>query len=437
MEKEETIIVEKDGHKVSITPNHRQKNGTIYKSYIVRTTILGERKAQTASTLEKAQKIASSLIGQLKAKGGVVATYTPQQVAVIESALDTVTKAKVTLTQAVNGYVEAAQYLPTGVSLTEAVRGYAAKLARETIKPITVAKLVEKYKESIKGTSDVHQRTIGPRLDRAAEHFKCNISDITAGHVDEWLKSLPVGPLTRNHHRVALASLMRYAQVHDHLQDGLTAADKVKPSKKQEKAIEAYTPAEAYYLAANIEERWQAYVALGLFAGIRPQEILNLQWEDIKADHIEIRASGSKVGMRRIVPMLPALSAWLKTHKEDKGPVCPVFKGGDISRQQSLSKAMRATVAAAVEESQAPGASKTAKELGTMKVIFDGLRHSFISYRLAIVKDFPQVAMEAGNSVEIIQRHYNKRATEAEAKTFFALIPPKKKQANVYDFAAA
>ena len=39
------------------------------------------------------------------------------------------------------------------------------------------------------------------------------------------------------------------------------------------------------------------------------------------------------------------------------------------------------------------------------------------------MKDFPQVAMEAGNSVEIIQRHYNKRATEKEAKTFFALVP--------------
>jgi len=52
------------------------------------------------------------------------------------------------------------------------------------------------------------------------------------------------------------------------------------------------------------------------------------------------------------------------------------------------------------------------------------------------VKDFPQVAMEAGNSIEVIQSHYNKRATEKVAKTFFALIPQEKK-GNVYAFAAA
>ena len=58
-----------------------------------------------------------------------------------------------------------------------------------------------------------------------------------------------------------------------------------------------------------------------------------------------------------------------------------------------------------------------------MNVIFDGLRHSYISYRLAVVKDLPQVALEAGNSVVIIQRHYNKRVTEKEAKSFFGVTP--------------
>jgi integrase len=430
----QTTVIEKNGHKVSITPNQIKSGGNSYRVYRVRATILGERVTQTARTLEDAEKKANALLAQIKAKGGVVATYTPQQVAVIESALDTCTKARVTLTQAVTGYAEAAKYLPEGVSLVEAARGYAAKLAKETIVPITVTKLVEKYKESIKGTSEVHQKTIGPRLDRAANHFRCNISDITAGHVDEWLNGLEVGPLTRNHHRVALSSLMRFAQVHDHLEDGLTAADKVKPAKKHEKAIEAYTPAEAYFILQNIETRWRPYAALGLFAGIRPQETLNLDWSDIKKDHIEVRASGSKVGVRRIVPLLPALSAWITPFRLDSGPVCPVFKGGDTSRQQSISKAMREVVAAAVEKAQDPTATKSQKELGSMRVIFDGLRHSFISYRLAIVKDFPQVAMEAGNSVEIIQRHYNKRATEAEAKTFFALSSKAPK--NIISIAA-
>ena len=437
MKKEETEIIEKNGHRVSITPNHRERGGVLYKSYIVRTTILGERKSQTAPTLEKAKEKANALLGQLKEKGGLVATYSPQQVAIIESALETVTAAKVTLTQAVTQYAEAAKHLPDGVSLVEAVRGYASRVAKETIKPITVASLAEKYKKSIKGTSDDHQRTIGIKLDRAASYFRCNVADVTAEEIDQWLQSLEVGPLTRNHHRTAIVSLFRYAQRKNYLpKGGITEADSSDTAKRESKAIEAYTPAEAYFMLQNIEERWKPYIAIGLFSGIRPQEILNLHWEDIKKDHIEVRASGSKVGVRRIVPLLPVLSAWLKTSRKRKDPIAPVFKGGNMSRQQSLGRAIRGVVALAVRQASETSARPTQKELRSMKVIFDGLRHSFISYRLAIVKDFPQVAMEAGNSVEIIQRHYNKRATEKEAKTFFALVPEKSPK-NVIHMEAA
>jgi integrase len=420
----QTRVIEKNGHKVSITPNEIKSGKSRYRVYRVRATILGKRVTQTAQNLKEAEKKASTLLGQLKAKGGIIATYTPEQVTVIETALKTVTEAKVTLTQAVTQYAEAAQHLPAGVSLVEAVRGYASRVAKESIKPISVSALVEKYKESIKDTGDEHQRTIGIKLDRIAEYFRCNVDDVTAEEIDQWLHSLKVGPLTRNHHRTAIVSLFRYAQRKNHLpKGGMTEADSSDTAKTEAKEIEAYTPAEALFLLQNIESRWRPYVALGLFAGIRPQETLNLDWSDIKTNHIEVRASDSKVGIRRIVPRLPALTAWIKDHKERKGPICPVFKGGDASRQQSISKAIREVVALAQQMAKASRASKEQKELGAMKVIFDGLRHSFISYRLAIVKDFPQVAMEAGNSVEIIQRHYNKRATPAEAKAFFALAP--------------
>ena len=36
----------------------------------------------------------------------------------------------------------------------------------------------------------------------------------------------------------------------------------------------------------------------------------------------------------------------------------------------------------------------------------NALRHSAISYRLALTRDLPRVATEAGNSPAIVQRHY-------------------------------
>lgn len=53
----------------------------------------------------------------------------------------------------------------------------------------------------------------------------------------------------------------------------------------------------------------------------------------------------------------------------------------------------------------------------------NGLRHSFISYRLAIRKDAGEVALEAGNSPSIIFSHYRELVTQMEADRWFGLIP--------------
>jgi hypothetical protein len=53
----------------------------------------------------------------------------------------------------------------------------------------------------------------------------------------------------------------------------------------------------------------------------------------------------------------------------------------------------------------------------------NALRHSFCSYRLAEVKSAAQVALEAGNSPQMIFRHYRELVTDREAKMWFAITP--------------
>jgi hypothetical protein len=55
----------------------------------------------------------------------------------------------------------------------------------------------------------------------------------------------------------------------------------------------------------------------------------------------------------------------------------------------------------------------------------NGLRHSYISYRLAIVKDVGQVSLEAGNSPGMVFKHYRQLVRESEANEWFGLMPPK------------
>jgi len=58
-----------------------------------------------------------------------------------------------------------------------------------------------------------------------------------------------------------------------------------------------------------------------------------------------------------------------------------------------------------------------------MKWPSNGLRHSFITYRIAQVKSAEQVALEAGNSPAIIFKHYRELATEAQAAEWFGILP--------------
>jgi hypothetical protein len=53
----------------------------------------------------------------------------------------------------------------------------------------------------------------------------------------------------------------------------------------------------------------------------------------------------------------------------------------------------------------------------------NGLRHSFISYRLAVLNDTAKVALEAGNSEEVIFTSYREVVTPEVAKAWFAVAP--------------
>jgi hypothetical protein len=63
--------------------------------------------------------------------------------------------------------------------------------------------------------------------------------------------------------------------------------------------------------------------------------------------------------------------------------------------------------------------------------IYDGARHSFISYRTAETRDVARVADECGNSVGIIKRHYRELVTTAAAKGFFAIRPEKVRKSKI------
>lgn len=55
----------------------------------------------------------------------------------------------------------------------------------------------------------------------------------------------------------------------------------------------------------------------------------------------------------------------------------------------------------------------------------NGLRHSYISSRVAKLQDVPAVALECGNAPQVLFSNYRALTTDSEAKTWFSIMPPK------------
>lgn len=144
-----------------------------------------------------------------------------------------------------------------------------------------------------------------------------------------------------------------------------------------------------------------AALALGLYAGVRPYELQALTWDDVRLDDgvVVIDAAASKTAQRRIVHLQPTALAWMKTAKE-AGAVLPI---SDHKWSQLLETCSDA--------------------IGWDRWFPDTLRHSAASYWLADMKDAPALAMELGNSVPVIYKHYREVVTRKDAARFWRLCP--------------
>ena len=178
--------------------------------------------------------------------------------------------------------------------------------------------------------------------------------------------------------------------------------------------IEVFTPDELRKLFAAcvtpVKERgkWRTredmipYLSIAAFCGLRAAEIQRLDWSEVHLTgaerFVEVKASKAKTASRRTVPISDNCAAWLAPYAKASGSVA-AFERSD--KQLFIYLAGKAGV----------------------PWKHNGLRHSFISYRLAIIKNVHQVSLEAGNSPNMVFAHYRQLVRESEASEWFAIAP--------------
>jgi integrase len=295
-----------------------------------------------------------------------------------------------------------ARKLLDGVPLVDAARFYARHHQRG-IKRKAVADAVGEMiaAKTAKGVSDVYIADLRYRLGTFAKAFHCDVSALVPDDVGRFFDGLALSPRSYNNFLRTLRTFFGFAQRHGWLSKEADLLARVEKRTEKRAPVEIFTPKELTALFNNASAEVAPCLALAAFAGLRSAEILRLDWRDIErhAGFIEVAAHKAKTAARRIVPLTDNLARWLAIAPRNGARVWPHTK-------DRFFKAMiRAADNAKIKWKQ------------------NVLRHSYISHRLAEIQDVNRLALEAGNSPQMIFRHYRELCTPEQAKTWFAIVP--------------
>src|SRR5437867_5068758 len=292
---------------------------------------------------------------------------------------------------------------PFGKTITDAVQHYVAYL-KANERSCTATQLVNELLSAKKadGVSERHLRDIRSRLSVFAEKFDGQmVATITTKEINDWLRSLPFRPLTRNHYRQLVVLAFNFAVEHGYAIANPASGKKTAKAKVIGEPPGILSVNETARLLEAAKPDVLPYVAIGMFAGLRRAEIERLDWSEIDFESglIEVTAKNAKTARRRHVTLQPNLREWLMPLRKVRGNVTP--------RENFRQSFDQARVAAGIDEWPD-----------------NALRHSFASYHLAHFRDAKALALEMGHTNEnMIFTNYRQLVKPKEAERYWSIRP--------------
>jgi integrase len=303
---------------------------------------------------------------------------------------------------------------PYGVTLTEVVSDYIRRRGSASGTVDEVAELFIASRSKLE-RSQKHLDSLRRLFNRFGESFPTGrLADLSSDQVENWLHGLGVGPVTVNTYRNLLHSLFEFGVRKKLCPENPVKAVERMTVKSEEVGI--LSPDQLKRLLEISQEDVRATVAIGAFAGIRPEEIARLTWEEVSLErgHITVTAAKSKTAQHRYVKILPCLEAWLR----------PLMASGAVQGENFRRRYDEARRRAGFALRGNQRRRRPDKDQHAVPWPHDALRHSFASYHLAKFHDAPALSLELGHqSNALIFSNYRRRVTELEAIEYFNLRP--------------
>lgn len=291
------------------------------------------------------------------------------------------------------------------VSLIDAVDFY-LEFHRDNAAPKSLTQLIADFADcrTAMGVAADYVGNIKRQLGRlAAAHPTTTLARFRTADLDKWLGAQVWQPLTKNDVRKICITFGNWCKTHGYLPANRpTAFDGMIVYKVPATKIVIYTAEELRTILTTVETNLPdllPWVACAAFTGARVSELAILRWENINFDRgfVEVASHKVRSKARRLVPLHDALRPWLLRHRRENGLITDYADP-------------RAALGRALSE-----ANVDLKD--------NGFRHSYISYRVAQINDTARVALECGNSPEIIFQHYRELVGPDEAADWFGTLP--------------
>jgi integrase len=301
--------------------------------------------------------------------------------------------------------------------LIDAVAQYVEhRTSNRLLKTVIVETAIAEF-ITAKEAEDLRGRSIGDLRTRLGQFEEANgtkpVSSITVEQVKKYVAGDgTIGPQTRKNNLTVLSGFFAWAMDQKYTQEN--PCKSVNPPRVSNEAPKAFSLERVKKILQTAQEIKGGillpWVVLGLWCGLRPEEINKVQWNaiDLKNGHIKLDETVTKVGRRRVVELHETAVQWMKL-AEGKTIKPKVRDIAEFKDMAGFTPRRRKRAGLQADENE---------------WISDGLRHTAISYTFALNQDEAKTAYWAGNSPAVIKKHYLHLVTPQESAQFWNIIPP-------------
>ena len=231
------------------------------------------------------------------------------------------------------------------------------------------------------------------------------ISVVSVAVLEKWFDGRKFGMETRKSYLRNLRAFFTWAQKRSYIvKNPAMAIDMPNVDKKRVTFLTVSDAERLLATAATERSELVPYVALGLFAGLRPSEIHGdrtghapLDWRhiDLAKKLIDLEPEQTKTRDGRHVTITPNLAEWLIPYRKEHGPVF-------YNRSAFLFV------------------------LGKSGIPYtkDVMRHTFGTMHWTMHRNEGETAIQMGDTIKTVKTHYvNPRVERSEAEKFWSILP--------------